>query len=298
MVTGIIDVGSNTVRLSIYRLENGGSFKLLLSKKIVAGLASYVTDGALGQEGIEKLYKCLKEFRSIVTSLEVSAVRAFATASLRYVRNAKAVVSSMYNETGLLLEIINGEEEAHLSFMGARYSTGIENGVVVDLGGASCELIREENGIAVGLTSIPLGCLSLSVGNVDTIFPEPEATENMKAVIKNTMKPAIPLLAKRPETLCFVGGTARGASRSFKELHLRANGSFGPEGIDTLIKGFELRDTATMQAVRSAAPDRVFTLYAGLLIMREIIQASSADSLLVSKCGIREGYLIDRIIGA
>ncbi|MDR2108835.1 MAG: hypothetical protein LBP28_05190 [Coriobacteriales bacterium] len=298
MVTGVIDVGSNTVRLSLYRYDADGNFKSLVSKKFVAGLAGYVVDGALSSKGRNKLRHCLREFNEIVTGLEVDAVRAFATASLRYVCNAAEVIAENAADTGFELELLSGEDEAHLSFLGARCSTGISEGLVVDIGGASCELVRVKAGVATELCSLPMGCLSLSVANITGIFPTQEAEARIRDLIHGQLARAKAVFATPIETICFVGGSARGVYRTTRELQRASGRALQPDDIARIITGFRGAELEVLTAVRSAAPERVFTLAAGAMIMREVVVAAQTEQLLVSKYGVREGYLLDRIINA
>ena len=78
----VIDMGSNTMRLGIYHNENG-NFKQFFHKKEMVGLAGYVKDGFLTEEGIEAAASVLKEFGTIVRNLGIEHVMVFATASLQ-----------------------------------------------------------------------------------------------------------------------------------------------------------------------------------------------------------------------
>lgn len=114
----IIDIGSNTIRLCIYQVQ-GHSFKLVAKKRNVAGLAAYVDRKAsdvnrkcnLQEEGIEKLISVLQDFK----------------------------------EVGFKIEILSGNEEAAFSYAGARQGFKVDDGLLVDIGGASTELVCFKN---------------------------------------------------------------------------------------------------------------------------------------------------------
>ena len=82
MKQAIIDIGSNSIRLTLYETE-GENFHILFREKIMAGLAGYVEDGKLSAEGIECACAGLLTFRSILQTLEIEHISVFATASLR-----------------------------------------------------------------------------------------------------------------------------------------------------------------------------------------------------------------------
>ena len=89
MLCGIIDIGSNTIRLNVYSIENT-KFEVLFSKKENAGIVSYVKKKQMTQEGIDKLERCLSRFKKMLDSLHITTYSAFATASLR--KDRKSVV--------------------------------------------------------------------------------------------------------------------------------------------------------------------------------------------------------------
>ena len=111
MKQAIIDIGSNSIRLTLYETE-GQSFKILFREKIMAGLAGYVEDGKLSAEGIECACAGLLTFRKILQTLQIENTRIFATASLRNVSNTERALSVIRAATGFSVEVISGEDEA------------------------------------------------------------------------------------------------------------------------------------------------------------------------------------------
>jgi exopolyphosphatase/guanosine-5'-triphosphate,3'-diphosphate pyrophosphatase len=118
MICGIVDLGSNTIRLSIYKYENGRT-ELMLSKKSVAGLLGYVTNGVLNAKGIAKACSVLNNFKDILTHFHIENAFIFATASLRNISNAEEVLKAIKAFTGYDVDVLSGEDEAKLDFYGA-----------------------------------------------------------------------------------------------------------------------------------------------------------------------------------
>ena len=138
MSVALIDVGSNTIRLSVYMIEGDGSFERLLSKKITAGLAAYVDDeGALSPEGIDCACEALRYLGTIVDHLQVDDVRVFATASLRNVTNSQEALAAIEQRTGRAVELVSGKEEALLGFSSFRHECSLDRGVLTDICGGS-----------------------------------------------------------------------------------------------------------------------------------------------------------------
>ena len=138
---GVIDIGSNTIRLVLYKLK-GGVLLPMLNKKVAAGLAAYIEkDGHMTRKGIEKTVEVLYEFSQALDNVNAEAVYAFATASLRNITNSKEVVAEVSDRSGFDIRVLSGDEEATFDFYGATRITGEPDGFIADIGGGSTELV-------------------------------------------------------------------------------------------------------------------------------------------------------------
>ena len=104
MIAAVIDIGSNTMRMSVYKIE-GQKFTVLLSKKETAGLVNYITEGEMSEEGIGVLIDVLQQFCSSLEEISVNSINAFATASLRNVANSEQVLARVFRERFMLLRL-------------------------------------------------------------------------------------------------------------------------------------------------------------------------------------------------
>ena len=118
MKCGVVDVGSNTIRLSIYHCE-GKHFKLLMNKKEMAGLASYIRRGAMSEGGIWVACRVLSGFREILNNLGIQEFHVFGTAPLRNISNTEEAVDTIRVATGIQVDVLSGAQEANYSFLGA-----------------------------------------------------------------------------------------------------------------------------------------------------------------------------------
>src|SRR5699024_6882114 len=118
MKCGIVDLGSNTIRLSIYHWE-GRQFKLLMNKKEMAGLAGYIKDGVLSDRGILVACQVLSGFKALLENFDIRDIHVFATASLRNIVNTEDALDTIRAVTGVTVEVVSGSDEATLSFLGA-----------------------------------------------------------------------------------------------------------------------------------------------------------------------------------
>lgn len=127
MKQAIMDIGSNSMRVTVYEVD-GTVFRILFKEKIMAGLAGYVENKRLSPEGIECAYTGLLEFREILESLNINHVAVFATASLRNIQNTAEAVSAIKARTGYDVEVISGKEEAFFGYTGAMQDVKLSSG--------------------------------------------------------------------------------------------------------------------------------------------------------------------------
>ena len=185
---GIVDVGSNTMRLSIYQWE-GEKFRLLIHKKEMAGLAGYIQDGTMSSEGIECACGVLKQFQEILKNLNVHDMYVFGTAPLRNITNTEAALDVIRSVTGLDVDVLSGAQEAHYSFVGATSCSDMRgSGLLTDIGGGSTELVSYENGVVTSECSLAIGSLSLHTTYVNGLFPTKAERKSIKERIRQELE--------------------------------------------------------------------------------------------------------------
>ncbi len=157
----VIDIGSNTIRLVLYKIENN-QIKSLLNKKSPAGLAGYINkDRCLKKSGIRKAVAVLSEFKEILDHMTIQEVFPFATASLRNINNAPEVLEAIRENCGFEVRILSGEEEAIFDYYGALQAMEMDKGLLTDIGGGSTELVFYQDHAIQRATSLPMGSLNL-----------------------------------------------------------------------------------------------------------------------------------------
>lgn len=298
MKFAIVDLGSNTIRLSVYNTLPEGGFDLLFSEKEMAGLVSYVHGGVLSPEGIQRACGAIRDFQALLRQFDLDAPHVFATASLRNIRNTEQAVQAIEQATGFAIEVISGEEEARCGYLGAMEELVLSDGLFVDIGGASTEVVRFTGSRLVTAASCPVGSLKLYRDWVKKILPNQEAIENMEqAIARATLGVVTHQPGREDLPLVCVGGTARAALKLAKRVCRL------PESVNWISTAQLEEVCAALCASQKAAadlilktePERIHTLIPGLLILRHIVQGFGASQMIVSKYGVREGYLCQKI---
>lgn len=298
MICGIIDLGSNTIRLSIYKFEDG-AMKLLLSKKSVAGLLGYVSGGMLSPKGIAKVCSVLANFRDILDNFGIGITHVFATASLRNISNTDEVLKAIHDVSGFDVELLSGEEEATLDFYGAVHATDIQNGLLVDIGGGSTELVCFEDRIVSGAVSMPVGSLNLSLRHVSAIIPDEDDFKKIRQDVLSELKKLKPSEIGNKKVICGVGGTVRAARKIYNDMYdLKSdNMVMEAEKLAKILSAYKKDSREVMHRVMQLAPDRIHTVITGMIILSTVAKEFKAEKIVVSTYGVREGYFYHKVLG-
>lgn len=288
MIIAIIDIGSNTIRMNVYRVRNG-KFRLLFSKKATAGIVSYVQEGRLNKEGISILYSTLDSFNKVLQQLQIEHCFAFATASLRNIDNTKEVLLAVEKKTGRKVNVIEGRQEALLSFYGASLQLQEEDGVFVDIGGGSSEVVSFERKTIISACSMPIGSLNLFNLHVNGILPTQQEIDSMRKHIERELHAYV----HAQETLLFAAG---GSARAIEKMLLKlGQAEHKGEAISMAALEYLLSYLCSEKGshlLLRNKPERIHTLIPGLLILMGVMQHCQCTILKVGRYGIREGYLM------
>lgn len=298
MKQAVIDIGSNSIRLTLYSIESDRGFKILFREKIMAGLAGYVENGKLPSDGISCACEALLEFKHTLELLNINHTAVFATASLRNISNTREALKEIEEATGFFIEVLDGEEEALLGYAGAMQELNISGGVFVDIGGASTEIVTFENGKAKIFMSFPVGSLSLYRSNVKKILPNTASLKRIEEVLYSEIdKKSLLPIEKRSPLIC-VGGTSRAILKLAKKQFCLSNtcNSISAVQFDSLCSVLCQGDKRTADLILKTDADRIHTLVPGTMILRHILLHFGSDELIFSAYGIREGYLCQKVL--
>ncbi|MDT0381832.1 Ppx/GppA phosphatase family protein [Streptomyces sp. DSM 42041] len=304
MRLGVLDVGSNTVHLLVVDAHPGARPLPAYSHKAELKLAELLdADGAIGEEGVERLTLTVREAMQVAEDKGVEAVVPFATSAVREAANAEAVLARVAAETGVELEVVSGEDEARLTFLAVRRWFGWSSGrlLVFDIGGGSLEIaygLDEEPDAAV---SLPLGAGRLTAGRLPG---DPPAADDVRALRRHV----------RAEIARIVGEFTRfgepdhvvATSKTFKQLARLAGAARSAEG---LYVQRELARTSLEEWVPKLAEmpaderanlpgvseGRARQLLAGALVAEGAMDLFGVDTLEICPWALREGMILRRL---
>ena len=287
-IYAVTDVGSNTVKCSVYRVTDGKieDIEFMTNK---TGLIARVEDGGLPGSAIDLLCDTISGYKKRAEELGAERFCAFGTAIMRRIDNFDAVNSAVKQRVGVEIDLIAGEEEARLSFIGAKlFESEIKNGVMADLGGASTELISFDGDEIRDLYSFPFGCLYLYDRFVDDRFPSADERAAMTEFVSGELS-AHPIASSGKE-LILIGGTGKAIRKLLREFGY-AKRRNPVSVLDGLSERLSCRNESDIALLEKLIPARVETVIPGLLAYIAAAKSAGAEFFTVSDGGIREGYL-------
>lgn len=299
MIYAIIDIGSNTIRLSVYK-EKDGVIHNLFNEKEGASLRSYIKNGKLNEKGVERLMDTLRNFKHLIDNFDdIDVVLPFATATIRDSSNRSEILKKVKDEIGFDIEILSGEEESKFAFIGANSSLEIQKGVLTDIGGGSSEIVIIEQGKVIKSTSLDIGSLSAFNDNVEYLFPTKDDRKAIEKAIEDELVERN-FYQENHETLCGVGGSARASLKLYNEYYDidKDNFSMDRKKLRDMIKDLiDHENKELLDLILSVKADRVHTLIPGMIILNKIAKYFKADVINISQTGVREGYVYDKVLG-
>jgi len=292
-----IDLGSNSFHLVVARIEDGHVHILDSLKEMVRLGGGLDKNGRLSEEARIRALSCLDRFAERVQKLPQGSVAAVGTNTLRQAKNSRQFLQSASEVLGHPISIIGGKEEARLVYLGVSHSLVAEDGkrFVMDIGGGSTELIIGEGFEPQHLSSLEMGCVSMS----RTFFRNGELCK------KNWEKADIAAhMELRPVRRGFreVGwSSATGASGTIKAVGNIVK-ALGLENYSiTLDSLYKIRNKMIAAGhvknldLPGLDSDRQPVFAGGLAILIATFEALKIDTMQVSEGALREGLLYERL---
>lgn len=303
---GVIDLGSNSVRLVIYEAKRDASspkpFRTLADEKKMAGLAAYVEAGRFTDAGIARAADILEGHLRIARNLDCDRVDIFATAVLRNCSNSREAVAAIEEIIGWPIVLLSAAEEAALGLAGAAIGQNLGLGTLIDIGGGSTELTAlTDRGRAekdAGSVSLPLGSVSSYAQFVRLVLPDARECAAIAEHLHALLEEAGLSRAFRHQHFYGIGGSVRAIVKmQAQALAMPAKPArIERSALDALFDLLKNDEGAFAHAAVKAAPDRVHTLVPGMVIVRTLMATLGGEDVTVCKYGIREGYLVKRML--
>ncbi len=290
---GVVDIGSNSVRLVVYDgLRRSPS--PIFNEKILCGLGRGVaTKGKLDEINMTRAVAALRRFRALARQIGAKQVFALATAAAREASNGEEFIESAEKALGAHIEVLTGKEEARFAALGVLAGIPDADGIAGDLGGGSLELIDIKDGKVRSGVTLPLGpirLMDMSEGDIDKARIIVDEYFSRTPILKDLNR----------RTFYAVGGTWRNLAKlhmaqtryPLHVLHCYRLERQQAGALAGLVAGLS---SNSLKEIREVSKSRSDTMPFGALVLERLLSHSKPDHVEVSVYGVREGLLYSKL---
>ncbi len=303
-VLGFIDIGTNSIRLMIIRLNPNHSYTVLRQEKEVVRLGeNEFKKNHLQPEAMERAVLVCKKFTELARSFGAGEIIALATSAAREANNQAEFLERLKNEAKLEVKVISGKEEARLTYLGV--SSGVHIGkrkaIFIDIGGGSTEIAIGDQFQHYHIDSLQLGAIRLTTmfmkdGGAGPVHDETYA--RMKRFIKNVLlKPVKNMNNARIE--CAFGSSGTITNLAEIAISMHGNGDAGERlvlgynDLKKVISTLSMLSLDERRKVDGINPERADIIIGGAAILETIMEEFGLEEIRVSDRGMLHGMLTD-----
>lgn len=290
---GILDIGSNSIRLCVY----DGAFRVpipLFNEKAVCALGLGLgASGRLNPAAIEPALAVVGRFVGLTRSMDCDRLDILATAAVRDAEDGEAFVRAIEERYGVEVKVCSGGQEAKLAALGVLCGTPDADGIVADLGGGSLELVEVAGGEFGQHVTMPLGLLRLTEASGD---------DRIKAglIVDKHLKKQDWVKRGKGRNVYAVGGAWRAIARicisqTHHPLTVLDNFSLDAREALRIINLVSSQSRKSLAMVPGVSKKRVAGLPMAALLLEKVILAVQPERLVFSIYGMREGQFFKRL---
>ncbi|MGO0155017.1 exopolyphosphatase [Leuconostoc koreense] len=300
-VIAIIDLGSNSVRMTISRYHQDGHYEVLNRLQEMVRLSEGMGENKVLQpEAIKRTMNALKNFKEMLDKYPKAKIKAVATAAVRQATNQMVFLTEFEKTMGFSLQVLTGEEEAHYDYVGIVNTLSINDALILDTGGASAELILVRNKESVHEISLPIGAVTISemflekdVINAASLFQAIVALRQMfgdVSWLNDAMHLPLVALGGSNRTL------AKISRRQRKITDMPIHGyHLSKQDATDIYQKILSKNLVGRQKMAGLAKDRGDIIVGGLLPLIELLIFLGGQQVIFSQAGLREGILFETI---
>ena len=293
----IIDIGSNSVRMNLLNIDPCGGFKIINDIKEPVRLAAGMdSENRISEEYINKAIHTLRSYKRLADSVEADNIIAVATEAVRKASNKEHFVQRVKQDAGLDIQILSGAEEAYYDYFAARSSIDFEDGLIMDIGGASTELALVKNRELVNSISIPYGSVNLTqmFDTTEKLTSQQETT--LKFFLYEQLKKITWLENSNPKYLIGIGGTIRNIAeidriRKNYPLDITHNYHMATDDIHAIFENARTKDLTQRNKIPGLSKTRADIFLAPCAFAAILCDYCGIKDILISGSGLREGLI-------
>ena len=287
MRIGIIDFGTNTLRLDIFETEEK-EYRSIYDFAIYSKIVENTVGTSLSQDGIEHIIQAIEEHQQACRHYRCDRVECFSTASLRYIDNAVDVLEQVEFRTGMKIRMISGDEEATYDYLALKSVVDVPFGVGCDLGGGSLQVFTFNEEGPVLSASYPLGSSRTAKNFSKGPIPTMDEISAIKKCVKDSLSETGFKIAGG--TLFAMGGTAK-AIKALYNATIEKGDKLSLKNVNIMLKLLSESPEEAVELISSVAAKRTRTLVPGLAVLSGVMETFGCDGMKIYSVGVREGFM-------
>jgi exopolyphosphatase/guanosine-5'-triphosphate,3'-diphosphate pyrophosphatase len=296
----IIDLGTNTFHILIAEGDANG-YKIIYRDRLAVKIGmGGINNGIITESGFHRALLAMQSFKNVIDEQKVNAVYAFGTSALRNARNGREIAERIESVTGIKVDIITGEQEAHYIYLGVRAALGLGNdkNLIVDIGGGSVEFIIADHDQVFWKQSFEIGAQRLleKFQKHDPILEE--EVKALEAYFEKALEPLFDVLRKfSPAILVGSSGTFDTLSDIFcvkHDIHKSVEEIETPltiEGFYEIHRELLLKNREERLQIPGMIDMRVDMIVVACCLLKYLLEKHTFNRIRVSTYSLKEGVL-------
>ena len=297
---GIIDIGSNSIRLVIIQIRTDGSYSIIdeLGDSVRLGEK---TNGSnvISKAKMESAVNTLRAFQNLCEALEVQDIICVATEAVRRSSNQSKFIEKVREQLNLEINIITGQEEAFYDYFGMVNTLNLQDGLIMDIGGSSTELILFNGRQIQQAISLPFGAITISqMFHLENAVNE-QTKKELQQFLYDHFSSIEWIRGGRP--LIGIGGSFRNLGKIDRKLKkypldVTHNYSLSGSSLQEIYKRVNELSFEERKEIKGLSKDRADIFPGALAEIAVILEMTGINEIIVSGSGLREGLLYEHLL--
>jgi exopolyphosphatase/guanosine-5'-triphosphate,3'-diphosphate pyrophosphatase len=294
---GVIDIGSNSIKLDIFSLMEDGKILNKIRYRSSRSLEGNFENGSINEENMNATLETIDKFVNLCRREDVKNIVAVATESIRKAKNKDKVLKEVKKLCDIDINIITGEQEAHYVFKGVKEEIDINEGILIDIGGGSTEIIYFKDNSIMEVISLPIGARTMTKKfELKDLITDELENELEGYLIKEYFSKVKWLANKNDISVIGSGGTMKNLAKLinhnlFSCIFNDDNFHFNRDDVEEIHELIKNKSIQDLKDLKGVSDRNLEVVKGGAAILLSFLKITNIHSIIVSNSGIREGIL-------
>jgi exopolyphosphatase / guanosine-5'-triphosphate,3'-diphosphate pyrophosphatase len=298
----VIDMGSNSVRLVIYYQVDERVTNEVDNLKSTIRLSNYLDENLnISEKGMAITIRTLQQFRQLCEARNVTEVIGVATAAVRRAKNKDNFLSRIYKETGFTFRLLSGQEEAYYGYLAVVNTMPVKNGITIDIGGGSTEVVEIKGRKPANSYSFPFGAVTLTRQFFHHEVPTQAEIQLLESYLRKQFD-SQSWLRSAGVRLIGMGGTARNLGKihqkmsgyPFPSLHYY---EMSKQQVANVFEAISPLSVSRLKTAEGMSEERADIIVAGIVIIKVLLEYTGCNQFIISSKGLRDGVWMEKQMG-